>query len=132
MPVAAYRDHMKARSWRAAAPGSLAESRFGRHLLRVPHQETAIFWVGLDLYQKYITACALDEAGRVVAEHRRLPADAEALISWLTGLGGPVTVAMEVTLYWAWLHDQPTAANCPRCRMRLAAKPCDKRFSSVA
>ena len=37
-----------------------------------------MFWVGLDLHKKYITACALDGAGSVVAEHRRLPADAEA------------------------------------------------------
>jgi len=47
----------------------------------------------------------------MVAEHRRLPADAEALISWLTGLGRPVTVAMGTTLYWAWLHDQLSAAG---------------------
>ena len=70
-----------------------------------------MIWVGLDLHKKYITACALEEAGVMVAEHRRLPADAEALISWLTGLGRPVTVAMGTTLYWAWLHDQLSAAG---------------------
>jgi hypothetical protein len=32
-------------------------------------------WVGLDLHKRYITACALDDAGTVVAEHRRLPAN---------------------------------------------------------
>ncbi len=60
-----------------------------------------MIWVGLDLHKKYITACAMDEAGGIVAEHRRLPADADVLVTWLTGLGGPVTVAMEATLYWA-------------------------------
>ena len=28
--------------------------------------------VGLDLHKRYITACALDDAGTVLAEHRRL------------------------------------------------------------
>ncbi len=70
-----------------------------------------MIWVGLDLHKRYITACALDTAGTVVAEHRRLPADAEALVTWLTRLGGAVTVAMEATLYWAWLHDQLSAAG---------------------
>ena len=70
-----------------------------------------MIWVGLDLHQRYITACALDDAGVVVAEHRRLPTDAESSVSWLTGLGGAVTVVMEATLYWAWLHDQLSAAG---------------------
>jgi transposase len=70
-----------------------------------------MIWVGLDLHKRYITACALDEAGVVVAEHRRLPADVEALVTWLAGVGGAVTVAMEATLYWAWLHDQLSAAG---------------------
>jgi hypothetical protein len=73
-----------------------------------------MIWVGLDLHKKYITACALNDAGGLVAEHRRLPADAASLLSWLSGLGGAVTVAMEATLYWAWPHDPlSTAANKP-------------------
>ena len=67
-------------------------------------------WVGLDLHQRYITACAVDDDGQVVAEHRRLPADAPALLGWLTALQGPVTVAMEATLYWAWLLLVSTGA----------------------
>jgi transposase len=70
-----------------------------------------MFWVGLDLHKRHITACALDDGGRIVAEHRRLPPDVPALVGWLQGLGGPVTVAMEATLYWAWLHDQLTGAG---------------------
>ncbi len=68
-------------------------------------------WVGLDLHKRYITACALDDDGQVVAEHRRLPADAVPLVAWLQALGDAVTVAMEATLYWAWLHDQLSGAG---------------------
>jgi transposase len=62
-------------------------------------------WVGLDRHKRYKTACALDEDGRVVAEQRRLPPEVAGLIAWLQALGDAVTVAMEATLYWAWLHD---------------------------
>jgi len=68
-------------------------------------------WVGLDLHKHYITACAVDDAGDVVAEHRRLPADVGPLVAWLQAVGDAVTVAMEATLYWAWLHDQLSAAG---------------------
>ena len=33
-----------------------------------------MIWVGLDLPKRYLTAWAMDEAGAIVAEHRRLPA----------------------------------------------------------
>jgi hypothetical protein len=70
-----------------------------------------MLWVGLDLHKHYITACAMDEQGAIVAEHRRLPADDATLLGWLSALPGPVTVAMEATLYWAWLHDRLTVAG---------------------
>jgi transposase len=66
-------------------------------------------WVGLDLHKRYITVCALDDAGMILAEHRRLPADETTLLGWLGKLPAPVTVAMEATVYWAWLHDRLTA-----------------------
>jgi hypothetical protein len=31
-------------------------------------------WVGLNLPKRYFTACAMSDAGVIVAEHRRLPA----------------------------------------------------------
>ena len=68
-------------------------------------------WVGLDLHKRYITACAVDDAGQVVAEHRRLPADVVPLVAWLQALDDAVSVATEATLYWAWLHDQLSAAG---------------------
>lgn len=72
-----------------------------------------MLWVGLDLHKRYITACVVDEAGQVVAEHRRLAPEASVLIPWLQALGSPVTVGMEATLYWAWLYDQLSAVGIP-------------------
>jgi transposase len=72
-----------------------------------------MLWVGLDLHKHYITACAMDETGTIVAEHRRLPADDTTLLGWLGALPGPVPVAMQATRYWAWLHDQLTTAGYP-------------------
>lgn len=63
-------------------------------------------FVGLDLHKRYITACALDAGGGVVAEVRHMPVSAEALGDFLAAMTGAVTVAMEATLYWQWLHDQ--------------------------
>ncbi len=68
-------------------------------------------WVGLDLHKRYITACALNDAGQIVGEHRRLPPDMDALVAWIAALGDAVTVAMEATLYWAWLHERLSAAG---------------------
>ena len=65
--------------------------------------------VGLDLHKRYITACALDDAGTVLSEHRRLEPSLDALGRWLGGLPAPVLVAMEATLYWHWLERQLTA-----------------------
>jgi len=85
-------------------------------------------WVGPDLHKRYITACALDDAGQVVAEHRRLPPDVDALVAWFAGLGEAVTVAMEATLYWAWLHDQLRAAGIAA----VAAHPYQDRTLSIS
>ena len=63
-------------------------------------------FVGLDLHKRYITACALDVAGGVLAEARQLPVSLEALAGFMTGLPTPITVGMEACLYWQWLHDQ--------------------------
>jgi transposase len=68
-------------------------------------------FVGLDLHKHYVTACALDASGAVVAEAKRLPVTPEALDAFLAALPGPVTVAMEATLYWAWLAERLEAAG---------------------
>ncbi|MEK7401571.1 MAG: transposase [Gemmatimonadota bacterium] len=63
-------------------------------------------FVGLDLHKRYITACALTVDGTLLAEVRQLPVSLDALGAFLRGLAAPITVAMEATLYWPWLHDQ--------------------------
>jgi transposase len=65
--------------------------------------------VGLDLHKRYITACALDDAGTVLAEARRLDPTLDALARWFGALPQPVTVALEATLYWHWLERHLTA-----------------------
>ena len=65
--------------------------------------------VGLDLHKRYITACALDASGTVLAEHRRLEPSLDALGRWLDALPQPLTVALEATLYWHWLERHLTA-----------------------
>ena len=60
-------------------------------------------FVGFDIHKRYITACALDAAGDVVAEIRQLSTAIEAVHAWLDALPGPVTVGLEATLYWDWL-----------------------------
>jgi len=65
--------------------------------------------IGLDLHKRYITACALDDAGTVLAEHRRLEPSLDALGRWLGALPQLMTVALEATLYWHWLERQLTA-----------------------
>ena len=68
-----------------------------------------MLWVGLDLHKRYITACAMTDAG---GWSRSIGGSAEAtLLRWLGALPGPVTVAMEATLYWAWLHERLTTAG---------------------
>ena len=54
-------------------------------------------FVGLDLHKRYITACALDASGTVLAEAKRLPTTLDALGAFLAPLAGPVTVAMGAT-----------------------------------
>lgn len=68
-------------------------------------------YVGLDLHKKYVTGCVLDSQGVVVAAERRLPPALETVLGWLAPLEQPVGVALEATLYWAWLHDRLTAAG---------------------
>src|SRR5438034_6556710 len=73
-----------------------------------------MYYVGLDLHKKYITGCVLDSQGAVVAEQRRLPPVLETLLGWLAPVGQPVAVALEATLYWAWLHDRLTDRKSTR------------------
>src|SRR5665647_1154606 len=63
-------------------------------------------FVGFDLHKRYITACALNDAGEIMAEIRQLATAFETVLRWLNTLPGPVTVGMEATLYWEWLSTR--------------------------
>jgi transposase len=63
-------------------------------------------FVGLDLHKRYMTACAVEATGTVLGEVRRMPTTLEALTDFLAALPAPLTIAMEATLYWAWLADR--------------------------
>ena len=66
-------------------------------------------FVGFDVHKRYITACALDAAGEIIAEVRQLGTSIEVVLAWLSALPGPVTVGVEATLYWECLATQLTA-----------------------
>lgn len=63
-------------------------------------------FVGFDLHKRYITACALDETGAILAEIRQLSTAFDAVLAWLGVLPGPVMVGVEATLYWECLSTQ--------------------------
>ena len=68
-------------------------------------------FVGLDLHKRYITACALDAGGAILGEVRRMPVSLGALCDFLGAFPTPVTVGMEATLQWQWLHDELECAG---------------------
>lgn len=70
-----------------------------------------MIYVGLDLHKRYITACAIANDGRIVAEVRQLSTPWSALAAWLGALREPLTVVLEATLYCWWLERQLTAAG---------------------
>jgi len=77
-------------------------------------------FVGFDLHKRYITACALDEAGVIYAEVRQVSTAFEAVLAWLGALPGSVTVGMEATLYRECLATQLREAG-RRLRVALDA-----------
>ncbi len=65
--------------------------------------------VGLDLHKRYMTACAVDDAGTVVAEHRRARAQPRCVRPLARRAPAPAHRALEATLYWHWLERQLAA-----------------------
>lgn len=66
------------------------------------------YYAGLDLHTRYFTVCVLDSLGQVVREQRRLGPTVEAVVQQFP-TDGAITVILEATLQWAWLHDRLTA-----------------------
>ena len=67
------------------------------------------YFAGIDLHKRYLTLCVLNPDGNVVVQHRRLTTD--GLFAVLGELQGSVTIAVEATLHWAWLHDRLVAQS---------------------
>ena len=64
------------------------------------------YFAGIDLHKRYLTLCVLDQIAHVVVQHRRLTTDGSSRPG---ELDGPIAVAVEATLHWAWLHDRLAA-----------------------
>lgn len=69
-----------------------------------------MYYAGIDIHKRYQTLCVLDSSGKVVMEHRRL--STEGLLAVLDELDRPISVALEATLHWAWLHDRLSERGC--------------------
>ncbi len=70
-----------------------------------------MYYIGLDVHKKTIEHCVKDGSGRIYAAGS-IPATRLALDMWMKTLPRPWTVAMEATIFTAWIYDhlQPHAA----------------------
>ncbi len=70
-----------------------------------------MYYIGLDVHKKTISYCVKDGSGRIYAEGS-IPATRLTLDMWMKMLPQPWTVAMEATIFTAWIYDhlKPHAA----------------------
>src|SRR5713101_4106742 len=70
-----------------------------------------MYYIGLDVHKKTINYCVKDGSGRIYAEGS-IPAARLTLDLWMKTLPQPWTVAMEATIFTAWIYDhlKPHAA----------------------
>src|SRR5246500_3779006 len=70
-----------------------------------------MYYIGLDVHKKTISYCVKAGSGRIHAEGS-IPATRLALDMWMKTLPRPWTVAMEATIFTAWIYDhlKPHAA----------------------
>ena len=70
-----------------------------------------MYYIGLDVHKKTISYCVKDGSGRIHAEGT-IPATRLTLDMWMKTLPRPWTVAMEATIFTAWIYDhlKPHAA----------------------
>ncbi len=76
-------------------------------------------FVGFDLHKRYITACALDSAGDLIAEVRQLPTAVEAIQEWLDALPGPDGLARSHAVLGMARRTTHGARAHGACRPRL-------------
>src|SRR3989442_10761172 len=63
-----------------------------------------MYYIGLDVHKKTISYCVKDGSGRIHAEGA-IPATRLDLDIWMKRLPQPWTVAMEATIFTAWIYD---------------------------
>jgi len=70
-----------------------------------------MYYIGLDVHKKTISYCVKDGSGRIYAAGS-IPATRLTLDLWMKTLPQPWTVAMEATIFTAWIYDhlKPHAA----------------------
>jgi transposase len=70
-----------------------------------------MYYIGLDVHKKTISYCVKDGGGGIYAEGS-IPATRLTLDMWMKTLPRPWTVAMEATIFTAWIYDhlKPHAA----------------------
>src|SRR6266853_761062 len=70
-----------------------------------------MYYIGLDVHKKTISYCVKDGSGRIYGEGS-IPATRLTLDMWMKTLPQPWTVAMEATIFTAWIYDhlKPHAA----------------------
>src|SRR5260370_27836325 len=70
-----------------------------------------MYCIGLDVHKKTISYCVKDGSGGIYAEGS-IPATRLTLDMWMKTLPQPWTVAMEATIFTAWIYDhlKPHAA----------------------
>ncbi len=70
-----------------------------------------MYYIGLDVHKKTISYCVKDGSGRIYGEGS-IPATRLTLDLWMKTLPQPWTVAMEATIFTAWIYDhlRPHAA----------------------
>src|SRR5712664_1018563 len=99
------------KSWRSAwcTKADLSVPLIQRQPRRLPMQ--SMYYIGLDVHKKTISYCVKDGSGRIHAEGA-IPATRLDLDIWMKRLPQPWTVAMEATIFTAWIYDhlQPHAA----------------------
>jgi len=73
-----------------------------------------MYYIGLDVHKKTIDYCVKDGRGRIYAAGS-IRATRLALDIWMKMLPRPWTVAMEATIFTAWIYEAPKTHETASC-----------------
>lgn len=63
-----------------------------------------LYYIGLDLHKKIIAYCIKSASGAIIGRGT-VPANRQALLSWVETLPQPWMAAMEATMFTGWVYD---------------------------